>query len=488
MKLSVQFRKWHKWLSLFIGIQAFLWIVSGVYMVTVDLDFIHGDQLVQKMDEPLSVKPQSLVPISDIQIRYPDARAINLVSWLGNPFYRVYGVDNPKLIDATTGDLHAMLNEGDARRVAEYHFAEEGEIVSAILINESDEKPSEISTRALPLWQISYDDAIASNFYISPYDGRLVTRRHSFWRAFDFLWMLHIMDYETRDDVNNNLLRIVAIIGTVMSTAGVGLLFYSFRKRKGKAKPKKQTVNKFMRVTHKWVGLVLGIQVFLWMLSGFVLSWYEYDVVEGNNLRNFAHSSESQMQPAADTSAIFEATSATEVLKEVSARRFRGEDIILVRTDVSIRMFNAATSTHIAIDQTLAEAIAIGDFSGDGDVISVTPIVAPTMETRESTGPGWRVDFNNDVNSSLYVSAETGAIWERRNDIWRTFDIYWMLHIMDFENRKDFNNVIVILVSWISLWIALSGIILTINSLQKGEFKSTKKTKRRGQLKNKGSA
>jgi hypothetical protein len=144
-------------------------------------------------------------------------------------------------------------------------------------------------------------------------------------------------------------------------------------------------------------------------------------------------------------------------------------------------MFNAQSSEYIPVDSKLAQTIAEDDFIGEGQVTFVTPIMAPTLETRESVGSGWRVDFDNDVNSSIYVSAETGAIWERRNDIWRNFDIFWMLHIMDFENRKDFNNIIVILVSWISLWLVLSGMILTINSLQRGEFKTTKKRKRAAQ-------
>ena len=38
--------------------------------------------------------------------------------------------------------------------------------------------------------------------------GELVTRRHELWRVFDFVWMLHIMDYDTREDVNNPLLRV----------------------------------------------------------------------------------------------------------------------------------------------------------------------------------------------------------------------------------------------------------------------------------------
>lgn len=232
MRLAVLIRKWHKWLALIVGLQAVLWLISGVYMVTVDLDYIHGDQLVQKMDEPLGIDYPSLIPMHQIQKTYPNAMRIALVSWAGRPHYRVYEMGTAHLIDANTGLSRSPLTEQDARLVATYHYAQTGEIVSAKLLVNPTDKPSEIQTRRLPLWQVSFNDAISTNFYISPKDGQLVTRRHTFWRGFDFLWMLHIMDYETRGDINNTLLRFAAILGTLLSLAGFWLLFYSFNKRK----------------------------------------------------------------------------------------------------------------------------------------------------------------------------------------------------------------------------------------------------------------
>lgn len=39
------------------------------------------------------------------------------------------------------------------------------------------------------------------------------------------------MDYDTRDDVNNNLLRVAAGTGLVFALSGAWLVFYSFRRR-----------------------------------------------------------------------------------------------------------------------------------------------------------------------------------------------------------------------------------------------------------------
>ncbi|MFZ5608972.1 MAG: hypothetical protein ACOY99_05110 [Pseudomonadota bacterium] len=228
-------RKWHRWLSLIIGIQALLWLVSGLYMVVVDLDYIHGDHLVRNMAVPLSADDAPLLPIAEVRARYPEATQIKLEPWLGNPHYRISSALGNHLIDARTGAPRSPLSEADAIAVARYHYAGQGDIISARLLSVEQERPSEIQARPLPLWQIRFDDFGATTFYVAPDQGQLVTRRHRFWRIFDFLWMFHIMDYEERADVNNNLLRVAATLGTLMAAFGLGLVFFSFRN--GRTRP-----------------------------------------------------------------------------------------------------------------------------------------------------------------------------------------------------------------------------------------------------------
>jgi hypothetical protein len=65
--------------------------------------------------------------------------------------------------------------------------------------------------------------------------GELVSRRHELWRAFDFLWMLHIMDYKEREDVNNAILRVFTWGALLMALTGAWMLLYAFPKKKRKA-------------------------------------------------------------------------------------------------------------------------------------------------------------------------------------------------------------------------------------------------------------
>ncbi|MGL0160473.1 hypothetical protein O6128_23755, partial [Salmonella enterica subsp. enterica] len=63
------------------------------------------------------------------------------------------------------------------------------------------------------------------------FTGERLATRHTLWRAFDVMWMLHIMDYRTREDIGNPLLRIAAILGLLLTVAGLVLSAWALRGR-----------------------------------------------------------------------------------------------------------------------------------------------------------------------------------------------------------------------------------------------------------------
>lgn len=222
-------RKVHKWLFLFVGVQALLWTLSGVYMVVMDLDFIHGDHLVKNLREPLPTEQGTLAPTQALLERYSGVKSIQLKALQGNPYYVVNTGEGAHLIDARSGRQVSPIDGDHARALAEHYYTGSLPAVSAELI--TDNPPTELQSRALPLWRVNFDDRYGTSFYINPNTGALVTRRHNYWRAFDFFWMLHIMDYEERADIHNPLLLVISIVSLTGVLAGLILLFYSFARR-----------------------------------------------------------------------------------------------------------------------------------------------------------------------------------------------------------------------------------------------------------------
>lgn len=222
-------RTTHKWLALIVGVQLVLWTASGSYMVVVDLDFIHGDTLIRN-ERPLLAAPDTLFPLADVRQQYPDVRGIVLRALPddGAPVYDVATAGGPVLVDATSGERMSPLPEARVRALAQAYYAGSGSVVKSSLLTDDATKPSELQALPLPLWRVDFDDAFETSLYLQPETGHLVTRRHRFWRWFDFLWSLHIMDYGKRTDVNNRLLRFATLLGVTTAATGLWLVFYSF--------------------------------------------------------------------------------------------------------------------------------------------------------------------------------------------------------------------------------------------------------------------
>lgn len=220
-------RKYHKWLSLFLGVQMLLWIVSGAYMVWMDLDFIHGDHLVREQQQALPEAGQVRVSLAELLIRYPETRTSALMPVAGRAVYQLTHDNGEILVDAATGSELSGISEQQAVAIANELYALDGTIMSTRLIER--DPPGELGGRALPVWQINYDDFGHSSLYISARTGALVTKRHDFWRLFDVMWMLHIMDYEERSDAHNVLLTWFALLGLLTALSGIGLTYYRFK-------------------------------------------------------------------------------------------------------------------------------------------------------------------------------------------------------------------------------------------------------------------
>jgi uncharacterized iron-regulated membrane protein len=229
MRLHIAARKTHKWLGLFIGLQVVIWSLSGLYMTVVHIDTIHGDHLIRAL-------PQNTVDAASLAdpltvLRANQGQGVRL-AWVSNrPAYVVKGDAGETVVDATNNKPVAPPTEAEIRSIAKATYTGSEPIASAQLITDI---PAEIRGRKPPLWRVEFDHWNGPTLYFSPTTGELVSRRHELWRIFDFVWMLHIMDYDERENVNNALLRTFTWGAVLMALSGAWLLLFAFPKKKKK--------------------------------------------------------------------------------------------------------------------------------------------------------------------------------------------------------------------------------------------------------------
>ncbi|HKX90151.1 MAG TPA: PepSY domain-containing protein [Sphingopyxis sp.] len=220
----------------------------------------------------------------------------------------------------------------------------------------------------------------------------------------------------------------------------------------------------FFRRIHKWVGLILGLQFLLWALSGSVMALLDKDKVGGHG-GGMSHSHPLPEGAYASLAALPRGEPVTGVvLRDLGAR-----PVYEVRSAKGTRLVDATTGEDIRVDQDMARDVAA--MMNEAPVRKVSVIARPNLESRDFEGAMWRIDFADAENSSAYVSLDTARFLVMRGDTWRTWDFFWMLHNMDYLNRKSFNHPLIILVGFGALWLSGTGFYLLFKSFSRADFR-----------------
>ena len=218
----------------------------------------------------------------------------------------------------------------------------------------------------------------------------------------------------------------------------------------------------WLRKIHKWVGLVIGLQFLIWAISGTAMALLPMDEVAGGEMAD-------EPVPAIPTGGKAwpnaQKALAGRPVMALSIRSLPGRQALEVRTSEGVRLFDAADGQPVVIDGITARSVASAAHPAGASVTRVAPLGELTLPVREHQLPIWRVDFGDEKNSSYYVSGTTGEILERRNDSWRWWDFFWMLHNMDYANRTSFNHPLIITVGFAMVWLSITGFWLLFRTM-----------------------
>lgn len=219
----VRLRHFHRWTGIFLGVQLLFWVSSGVYFAWMPIKVVKDEDRKAAISvEPLPLN-QLVAPVSLTAPDGTNVKAVHLESSPLGVIYRLESVEGAvSIYDAYTGKALPMLPLGKAAELALKQISSEPVPYKVRLMP----SPEGDYKGPVPAYQVTLDDFRRTRLYVNPWTGKIIVARNMFWRIYDFLWMLHIMDFKEREDFNNPWLKGLSLGALIFVLSGYALFVY----------------------------------------------------------------------------------------------------------------------------------------------------------------------------------------------------------------------------------------------------------------------
>ena len=219
-------RRWHIWLAWIAAIPVLLWIVSGLVMVARPIEEVRGEGLLKPSGEMRLVGTPIPPRIAGVPLS-----SLSLEQRATGPRWVVKLPDGTmRLADPGPGLLLPALSAADAAREVEARYAGSAPVLS-VKRTSADDPPIDLR-RPISAWQVTMKDG--TRFYVDSASGQIVATRTPWWRFYDLMWGLHIMDPGTREDTHNPWVSGFGLIAFSVSAIGILLLPKTIKRKRGR--------------------------------------------------------------------------------------------------------------------------------------------------------------------------------------------------------------------------------------------------------------
>ena len=216
-------RRWHVWLGWIVALPILMWVVTGLVMVAKPIEEVRGEHLLRDA-APVRM---ALAPVPPAVGGIP-LKSLKLEQRAAGPRWVIVMANGPtRLADPASGALLPPLSAADAAGEVAARYTGEAK-VRAVTRIDPGQPPIELR-RPIAAWQVAMDDG--THFYVDASSGEVVAGRTRWWRFYDFMYGLHLMNLETREDGHNPLTITLAIAALLMSLLALVLLPLSTRWR-----------------------------------------------------------------------------------------------------------------------------------------------------------------------------------------------------------------------------------------------------------------
>ena len=195
----------------------------------------------------------------------------------------------------------------------------------------------------------------------------------------------------------------------------------------------------FFRKLHRWLGLLMAVQIVAWMASGLYFSIFPIAEIRGEHLTAQPETLEAgqmdgltrpeQVRASLDDHFPGGWTLASLRVVTIDKQMFWRAEGQSGGEDFTRLIESGEKGVVSRLSESEAKSKAKKLMLGDSKVTSVDWVTefSPGSEYRGRILPVWKVGFDHPESVNLYINPWTGELLARRTDRWRIFDFLWMI-------------------------------------------------------------
>jgi len=208
-----------------------------------------------------------------------------------------------------------------------------------------------------------------------------------------------------------------------------------------------------VRKTHRYLGLIIGIQFLAWTISGLYFSWTNIDEIHGDHFRK-------ELPPTFVYENLIDIDSIPREINNISLVEISDTPFYWVNKKYLYNARNGEFKNEISKKEALW--VSKKYMRDDLKVLKVEKIkkVGNHHEYRGNPLPAYAIFYDHPQDIVAYVDAKSGIFQKVRYSSWRIFDFLWMGHIMDYQGRDNFNNLLLRIFSLFGIFTVVSGFLL----------------------------
>jgi len=208
-----------------------------------------------------------------------------------------------------------------------------------------------------------------------------------------------------------------------------------------------------IRKTHRYLGLIIGIQFLAWTVSGLYFSWTDLDEIHGDQFLN------TEFKPRTFSN-LLPLDSITQAVEKINLVSLKEQPYYWINDNYLYHARTGALKNQISESEALTVAKENLIVGLEVEKIELIQETGPHHEFRGRSLPAYAIHFKHPDLLVAYVDARSGIFQKVRHQSWRWFDFLWMSHTMDYQGRDDFNNLLLRLFSLFGVFTVLSGFLL----------------------------